>query len=169
MLPEKRAPAKPMAPAPARKRRRRAAALEAEAVAEAEAESARQAAQAATASAHPDLATNQEEDADVPTDKGTTKTVFVAGAEAYDEALRFVSPGDTPPSVDEATMRRMLAPVTDDDHWGGDDEAALLAEWAADPLRPVIASGTNGRCGRLAHSTSAACPRTSLSSQPPGE
>lgn len=81
----------------------------------------------------------------MPADKGSTKAVFLAGAEAYDEALRFVSPGDTPPSVDEATMRSMLAPITDDDHWGDDDETALLTEWAADPLRPVIASATNNQ------------------------
>lgn len=145
MLPKKRAPAKPMAPAPARKRRRRAAALEAEAVAEAEAESAREATQAATASAHQNVAPNQEEDADVPTDKGSTKAVFLACAEAYNEALRFVSSGDTPPSVDEATLRSMLEPATDDDYWGNADEIALLAEWAADSLRPVIASATNNQ------------------------
>lgn len=111
---KKRVPAKAAAPALARKRtRRRTTALEPEA--ESEAEAARQATQAA--SVNPDSATNQEEDGDAPVDKGSTKAVFLAGAEAYDEVLRFVSPGDTPPSDDEATMRSMLAPITDDDHW----------------------------------------------------
>lgn len=138
---KKSAPAKTAAPAPARKRTRRTTALEAEAKAEAE----RQAIEGASASAHQDLATNQEEDADVPTDKGSTKAVFLAGAEAYDEALRFVSSGDTPPSVDEATLRSMLAPATDDHYWGDADETVLLAEWATDPLRPVIASANNNQ------------------------
>lgn len=138
---KKSAPAKTAAPAPARKRTRRTTALEAEAKAEAE----RQAIEGASASAHQDLATNQEEDADVPTDKGSTKAVFLAGAEAYDEALRFVSSGDTPPSVDEATLRSMLAPATDDHYWGDADETALLAEWATASLRPVIASANSNQ------------------------
>lgn len=39
----------------------------------------------------------------------------------------------------------MLAPATDDDYWGDANETALLAEWATDPLRPVIASANNNQ------------------------
>lgn len=39
----------------------------------------------------------------------------------------------------------MLAPATDNDYWGDANETALLAEWATDPLRPVIASANNNQ------------------------
>lgn len=139
---KKSAPAKTAAPAPARKRTRRTTALEAEAKAEAERQAIEGRPRAPTKIWRPAKKR-------MPTYRQTREGVDQGRISRWRRGLRRSTPvrlvGRHPSLGRRGYSAKHARARTDDDYWGDADETALLAEWATDPLRPVIASANNNQ------------------------